>query len=266
MFMATAAAVRAHYDSLALIYRTYWGDHIHHGLFVRGDESAAEAQQNMIDYCNQAVGVRRGCDVLDMGCGHGGTAVYLASRFSCRVQGVTLSEKQARMARENAARSGVQSQVEFVVGDADSYALPTHSYDLVWTMESSEHFRDKAGYFRRVAAALRKNGSLLLAAWTGEMSSERVRAVADAFLCPELQSAQQYASQIEAAGLRVRSSADLTAQVVRTWEICREHARRARAIVALLPQSARHFVEGFDTILDAYRGGELTYTVLVADA
>jgi tocopherol O-methyltransferase len=262
--MVTPDAIREHYESFAWIYRTFWGDHIHHGLFLRGNELPEEAQINLLDHCARLSGVRQGIRVLDVGCGHGGTCVYLARHYGCHAEGLTLSRKQVLLARKNARRAGVQAFTCFVVADADTHVFPAGVFDLLWTMESSEHFIDKSDYFRRAAMALRPGGRLVLAAWTGSMQHSRVRSVANSFFCPSLQTAENYRQQIEHAGLRIRAHEEITGRVIRTWEICFERALKLRALIGILPREIREFVHGISTILEAYRSGDLTYSVMVA--
>jgi tocopherol O-methyltransferase len=262
--MVTPDAIREHYDSFAWIYRTFWGDHIHHGLFLRGNELPEEAQVNLLDYCARLSNVRPGLRVMDVGCGHGGTCVYLARHYGCHAEGLTLSHKQVLLAKNNARRAGVEAFTCFVVANAETHAFPTGVIDLIWTMESSEHFGDKSDYFRRAALALRPGGQLMLAAWTGSMQNSRVRSVANAFLCPSLQTAEDYRQQLKRAGLKIRAYEEITGRVMRTWEICFERARKLRALISILSREVREFVHGINTILEAYRSGDLTYSVMVA--
>jgi tocopherol O-methyltransferase len=261
--MATVAQIREHYDSLALIYRTFWGDHIHHGLFT-DRESPTDAQVKLLDHCIELLHLRGGEEVFDVGCGHGGTLIHLAQHCGCSGAGLTISPKQARIARENAERAGLVERLRFIVDDADSFPFPSAAADLVWVMESSEHFTNKARFFCHAASLLRPSGQMLLAAWTGSMQSPRVREVSRAFLCPELWTAAQYRSAIESAGLQINLCQDLTASVTRTWELCQQSARTAAPVVKLLPRAAREFVAGIDVILDAYQSGDLTYTLITA--
>ena len=183
--MATSAQIQEHYDSLAFIYRAYWGDHIHHGLFLDGDETAEDAQIRMLDHCVHLLDLRGREHILDAGCGHGGTLVHLARLLDCSGTGITVSPKQARLARDRAENAGLKN-LDFLVENIDSFDFPAREFDVVWAMESTEHFSNKAGFFEKVCRTLRPGGHLLLAAWTGSLISPRVREVARAFLCPEL--------------------------------------------------------------------------------
>lgn len=256
-------AIRQHYDSFAGFYRAFWGDHIHHGLFLRGNESSKQAQIQLLEHCAALSGIRQRARVLDVGCGHGGTSIYLAQHYGCRVTGLTLSPRQAELAARAGRRARLNGLVEFVVADADDYEFGSNRYDTIWTMESSEHFAEKARYFHNAAAALAPGGMLLLAAWTGDMESPRVAEVARIFLCPELQTAADYRSQMQDARFSIVLEQDLSSQVVRTWEICRRRTRLAAPVRLFVSADKREFADGIDVILEAYRAGDLRYSLLI---
>ena len=218
----------------------------------------------MLQYCVNRLWLKGGEQVLDAGCGHGGTLLFLATHHGCTGTGLTLSPKQANIATRNAANAGAGERIRFLVQDVGTYDFPPAAFDIVWAMESSEHFPEKQKALRSFASALRPGGQCLLAAWTGSMTSPRVTKVAKAFLCPELWTAEQYLAAIALSEMEITTCEDLTARVIRTWEICQQYARKAAAVVKLLPQPTREFVEGIDTILDAYRSGDLSYTVATA--
>src|SRR5215469_13468483 len=95
----TARDISDHYDQFAWAYRRYWGDHIHHGLFLNGEQDAQRAQELMVRHCAERAGVRGGMTVADVGCGHGITSGFLAREHSCSVLGLTISRNQLELAR-----------------------------------------------------------------------------------------------------------------------------------------------------------------------
>jgi cyclopropane-fatty-acyl-phospholipid synthase len=99
--------------------------------------------------------------VLDIGCGWGGMAIYLAELCGARVTGITLSEEQLAAARNRAAEKGLSERVTFRLQD---YRDVPDRFDRIVSVGMFEHvgvgFYDT--FFRRCAAALDDNGIAVL--------------------------------------------------------------------------------------------------------
>src|SRR5215469_10285205 len=104
--------IRRHYDRLSRFYRLFWGDHLHHGYWENG-ESVPRAQVQLIERLAERAAIPRGARVLDIGCGLGGSAIWLAEHLECDVTGLTISPVQARMASAKAKSRGLSDRVRF---------------------------------------------------------------------------------------------------------------------------------------------------------
>ena len=99
--------------------------------------------------------------VLDIGCGWGGLAFYLAEMCGARVTGVTLSEQQLALARVRAEEKGLTTKVAFRLQD---YRDVPEQFDRIVSVGMFEHVGVGSydTYFRKCAAALDENGIMLL--------------------------------------------------------------------------------------------------------
>ncbi len=265
----TSQSIRFHYDLSTLFYRLLWGRHIHHGLW-QADESPRVAQLQLTETLAALAGVQPGQAVLDVGCGMGGSAMHLARR-GCDVTGVTLSPVQRAWAAVESRLRGLGGRVTWVCADAERLECPPESFDLLWSIECTEHLFNKPEFFRRAAQWLKPGGRVAICAWlagerTDPAAIRRVEEVCQGFLCPSLGTAADYCGWFEAAGLVVEQNRDWTAQVARTWEICERRVQRfgIRHLAKLVDRDTRLFLERFGTILEAYRDGSMQYGALVA--
>src|SRR4029077_14883449 len=74
-----------HYDAISPYYRALWGEHLHHGYWIRGDESKETAQLQLIEHLAQLANIKPGTHILDIGCGFGGSSLFLAKNFNANV-------------------------------------------------------------------------------------------------------------------------------------------------------------------------------------
>ncbi|SHH52054.1 cyclopropane-fatty-acyl-phospholipid synthase family protein [Massilia sp. CF038] len=157
-----AAAVRYHYDVSNAFYQAWLDPAMVYSCayFEHGNETLAEAQCKKIDHILCKIGLRPGHTLLDIGCGWGALAIRAAQRHGARCVGITLSDNQARLAREHVARAGMQHLVEIRLED---YRDVGGTYDRITSVGMFEHvgLRHLPAYFRRMAGLLRDDGVAL---------------------------------------------------------------------------------------------------------
>jgi cyclopropane fatty-acyl-phospholipid synthase-like methyltransferase len=101
--------------------------------------------------------------VLDLGCGVGTAALYLAERRPVEVLGVSISPTQIRLAQRYAAREGrLRGSVRFTVADFTALPGTLSGFDLAFAIEAFVHADPAAAFFREAARTLRPGGALVV--------------------------------------------------------------------------------------------------------
>src|SRR5580658_258449 len=111
--------VAHHYDLDARLYRLFLdGDQQYScAYFETDDESLDDAQLAKKRHLAAKLCVSPGSTVLDIGCGWGGMALYLAEIAGARVTGITLSQEQLKRAQERAMERGQTGAATFQLTD-----------------------------------------------------------------------------------------------------------------------------------------------------
>ena len=263
-------SVRSHYDKMSRFYRAFWGEHLHHGYW-EGDESPPDvAQVRLIEELWRRSRIPRGAAVLDVGCGLGGSALWMAAKRGCDVTALTLSRVQVKLASRQARRRGLSSQVTFLQADASQLDQPPGSFDAVWVVECSEHLEDKASFIRKCAEVLKPGGVLALCAWVDSSRRDEQRRlideICDRMLCPGLGRLEDYTEWMKAAGFHTIHADDIAPYVSRTWDYCSDLlARRSvRLLIRTLDRRRRRFARSFPLMKLAFETGAMGYGMFAA--
>jgi len=97
--------------------------------------------------------------ILEVGCGTGTNACYLAEKYGCTVVGIDLAEHMVQQANRRAAELGLADRATFRVGDAYHLDFPDATFDAVITVFVSQ-FLDPAKAFPEFSRVLRDGGRL----------------------------------------------------------------------------------------------------------
>lgn len=120
---------------------------------IRGREATVELARR--------ASLTPGSRVLDVGCGLGGSARYLASEHRCRVTGIDLTREYVDAASALADLVGLRGMVEFHQASALDMPFDARTFDVVWTEHVQMNIADKRAFYREIARVLAPRGRLL---------------------------------------------------------------------------------------------------------
>jgi tocopherol O-methyltransferase len=265
-----SGSVADHYDELDSFYRDIWGEHLHHGLWLDGNETSELAVAQLVNLVADCAQITRGARVCDIGCGYGATARLLARQKGAVVTAVTISRVQYDYACEIESTGNP----EYLLADWLTADLPSETFDIAVAIESSEHMVDKSEFFLRALRILKPGGRLVVCSWLAAdrlVSWQRkwlLKPICTEGRLPQLVTSAELVAMAEGSGLTADRRKVISAQVAPTWSIVilRFFRRLAsdRAYRSFLFDPGRRnrvFAATIARIWLAYRTGALQYGV-----
>lgn len=153
------AHVHHHYDLSNDFYKLFLDADMNYSCayYSSPDDTLETAQQNKLRHIASKLDLKPGQRVLDIGCGWGGMALYLAAHADVEVLGVTLSTEQLKLAQQRAKERGLESRVKFELID---YRDVKGSFDRVVSVGMFEHVgvAHYDSYFGHIRELLKPDG------------------------------------------------------------------------------------------------------------
>jgi cyclopropane-fatty-acyl-phospholipid synthase len=240
-------AIRYHYDVSNDFYRAWLDPWMVYSCayFETGEEDLATAQLKKIDHILTKIDLQPGQTLLDIGCGWGALVIRAAQRFGARCVGVTLSENQAQLAREQVERAGLQHLVEIRLQD---YRDVTGTFDRITSVGMFEHvgIQHLPEYFSQINALLAPDGVVMNHGLTTTDIDTRGTPYGggefiDRYVFPhgELAHLGTVIRTMQQGGLEVRDVENLRRHYARTCAIWTENFENNAERIALLTDPKR---------------------------
>ena len=240
--------IQQFYDASSGLWEQVWGEHMHHGYYGSTGKEKKDRRQAQIELIEEMLNwarIGKAEHILDVGCGIGGSSLYLAQKFNARAVGITLSPVQASRAIARAQEAGLASQVQFEVADALDMPFADDTFDFVWSMESGEHMPDKTKFLQECYRVLKPGGTFLMATWchrpitpaTGELTTDEKQHLAEiyrVYCLPYVISLPEYEAIARSLCFQNIGTADWSDAVAPFWDIVIDSAFEPKAILGLL--------------------------------
>ena len=255
--------IREFYDASSGLWESIWGEHMHHGYYGKNGNYRLDRRQAQIELIEELLlwagyeqnNTNMPQNIIDVGCGIGGSTLYLAQKFGSNATGITLSPVQASRAKERAIEAGMNGRVCFQVANALEMPFEDNTFDLVWSLESGEHMPEKTKFIAECYRVLKPGGKMILATWchretnslAGDLTPSEVahlKEIYRVYCLPYVISLSEYRAIASECGFKDLKSDDWSIAVEPFWDVVIDSAIAPQAIMGL-------FKAGWQTIQGA---------------
>jgi cyclopropane-fatty-acyl-phospholipid synthase len=151
--------IYAHYDIGNAFYSAWLDSSMTYSSALFEDDAAdlTSAQKNKYRRLAEAIDLKPGQKLLEIGCGWGGFAEYVARTFGTKVVGLTISKEQRDFAQKRIQQAGLAENVEIRLQD---YRDERDQYDRIASIEMIEAVGEQfwPKYFSQVSDRLKPGG------------------------------------------------------------------------------------------------------------
>ena len=96
--------------------------------------------------------------ILDIACGKGSTAFYLAEKYGCSVVGIDISEKLIQEANDTCRKKKLNNQVKFLVGNAMNLPFEDNEFDVAISQGILVFVDDKIKTINEASRVIKNGG------------------------------------------------------------------------------------------------------------
>jgi tocopherol O-methyltransferase len=266
--------IRKFYDLGSPYYLSIYGEHIHDGYYKTGEESKKVAQDNLLKLLVEKAKIQKGTRILDVGCGVGGSSIWMAKNLEAVTLGITISPVQLGIAQRMAEEQNVNSQ--FLLMDAETMDF-SQSFDVIWVVAALSHFPAPEDFLARATSFLERRGKFVIFDWMpaediiNPYGDPYIQPVSAGMILASLTSLNTYLKWFIQNGYRISFSEDITDQTIKTWDDALSVIKDP-AVWKLIPSASLTEVKEFLTFFRsirkmkiALRRGKLRSCALVAE-
>lgn len=267
----TKKQVREHFNIASPYYRDLWGMHIHHGYYLTGKETKEEAQEALLKLIIKKLELKENSKVLDIGCGIGGTDIWLSKNYNCKTTGITIAPEQVKIAYDNVKKANLKIVPKFIVDDADNMTVKG-IFDYAFAIEVLPHLHDEENFYKKISKLVRKGGRFAISDWFMDtnLSKERfdkyIKPINDGMMV-DLLTPHDYMAYLTKNGFRIVSWTDLNPWVYKTWDVGSKLISKPTLwkLAAKHPHHLINFLKAFKSMQRGFSSGAFRYGIIIAE-